>query len=248
MNANGNNRGKGILRLQTEIEASRGWFLHRQFAKMEIPYYVLFGNARQLLDMAIRHNDPSQTSHLWDIRNRAKMQAELNETVRLVHNFVAAAKSLVDHTRSIAEETFEPALFERYCHEVKARFAEDPLSQFVQQLRNYALHCTTPEIVAQFHYSEGDEKSQLVLSVRSLLQWSRWNTFSRAFISSHKTDIPIRSVVDSYCVKADEFRKWLIDLFASEFAVEISHLHQLQERLKELYRQDGLPVDEIVPE
>src|SRR5687768_14347232 len=51
------------------------------------------------------------------------------EVMCLLHNFVAAAKSLVDHTRVVYRDLYESrGAIPRYQDEVDRRFVKDPLS------------------------------------------------------------------------------------------------------------------------
>src|SRR5687768_1198237 len=60
----------------------------------------------------------------------------IKEITFLLHNFVTAAMSLVEHTRVLYRHLYEPnSQITEYPHEVRRRFASDPLIQFVINLR-----------------------------------------------------------------------------------------------------------------
>jgi len=60
------------------------------------------------------------------------------EIVCLLHNYLASAKTLIDHTRILVEELYKNTDFwAEYEARKKETFIDSPLAQFVQNLRNY---------------------------------------------------------------------------------------------------------------
>src|SRR5687768_1473513 len=80
---------------------------------------------------------------LWDVRNYKDFhQLQLN-VLRQFHNYLASAKTLVDHTRRLVEDVYKNTEFlEEYEVKKREQFAGKPLINFVQKLRNYTLHRT----------------------------------------------------------------------------------------------------------
>jgi hypothetical protein len=61
---------------------------------------------------------------------------------RHLHNYLAAASSLIDHTRVLYREIDQPSgLIPDYQAEVDARFKNNGLARLVNGLRNVNLHC-----------------------------------------------------------------------------------------------------------
>ncbi len=74
----------------------------------------------------------------------AGVQAHM-EVMRLFHNFLASAKSLVDHTRAFVDDHYAGTAFKQgYDQKVQAELASDPLIKFIQDLRNHMLHRGLP--------------------------------------------------------------------------------------------------------
>ena len=108
---------------------------------------MFVGNARQF-EAFLAHYDTDVKARLelWDMRNRKGFEAFLDEVDRLFHNFLAAATSLRDHTRRLWQKypPPDPALAAEYQKRVKQTFADSPLANFVQRLRNYSMHQKLP--------------------------------------------------------------------------------------------------------
>jgi hypothetical protein len=99
---------------------------------------------------------PQAATVLWSLQNRPQLEQFQREVTRLLHNFVAAAFSLVDHARRFFGKHYKDAKsFPDYEDEVKRRFTEDPLCQFVQGLRNYFIHRKPPNISSTMSLSQG---------------------------------------------------------------------------------------------
>lgn len=88
---------------------------------------------------------------LWDVRNRALMEVFLEEIARRLHNYVASARSLVEHTRIAVRET-EPVgtpARAQYDERIRVDFADSPESRFVQDLRVFLLHIDAATVIAR---------------------------------------------------------------------------------------------------
>ena len=102
-------------------------------------------NAVELIEAAQRLKDPDQGMALMMEKNReAGLQAH-RELNRHVHNFVSSSLTLVEHTRVFMRKHYaDTVLLVTYEKQVIATFAQSPVAQFVQGLRNYMLHRGLP--------------------------------------------------------------------------------------------------------
>ena len=148
-------------------------------------------NALELMESTRRIRDPDQGIFLMSQNNKNESNQFHREINRHIHNFVASAKTLVDHTRVFMEENYrESSILLIYSEKVKSVFADDPVSKFVHDLRNYMLHRGLPNSQMFLNFINDPEKgdSTLTTGVRipteSLLEWSSWTAPARDYISS----------------------------------------------------------------
>ena len=89
------------------------------------------------LDIIIKFaNEDPRASIVFAQENRLAFQQYSYEVICRIHNFVAGAMSLVDHTRNLYEKLYPPKnLFPDYEERKKKDFIDDPLSQFIKGLR-----------------------------------------------------------------------------------------------------------------
>lgn len=139
----------------------------------------------------------------------------MDEIIRLLHNFVAAALSLVDHTRVLYRQLYEPRgeLLE-YQGKVTAAFLEDPDIQFVIKLRQMAQHYRLPSLENHTEVSDvqngiaGTARIQLRLKAEDLRQFDGWNAPAEVFLAAAGSHIDLRSVITTYFGKVSAFYEW----------------------------------------
>lgn len=137
------------------------------------------------------------------------------EITRLLHNFVAAALSLVDHTRVLYDELYEPhGGLAAYKEKIAVDFARHPLTQFVKKLRHMTQHYRLPSL--QNHTEmlgiqggvAGSVRIQLRLKVDDLWQYDGWNAQAKKFLKGAGPYLDLRSVVSEYFSHVSAFYEW----------------------------------------
>ena len=106
-----------------------------------------------------------------------------------LHNQLASAVSLVDHTRRLLEyyESDCPTMVAAY-RERNATVANMKEAAFLRDLRNYLLHYGAPPFVQSLSLGPppgaGATGHSLKLSANHLLKWDGWKKQSRLYLSS----------------------------------------------------------------
>ena len=167
------------------------------------------------------------------------MQAHM-EVMRHFHNFLAAAKSLIDHTRLFIDEFYANApLKQAYEQKVQADLAVDPLFKFVQDLRNYMLHRALPpgSITLSAVRLDETDKSEITTTVdldkQGLLKWQNWTKPSRKYLSQAPDHIRISDICTPYGKAVVEFYNWFDAKLHKHHEADIEEF----ESLRRLYRQ-----------
>jgi hypothetical protein len=193
-------------------------------------------NAQELLAAIRNVRDTEQGLQLIALNNEAGQQAH-REVNRFVHNFVASAVTLVEHTRNFMRENYgDTSVKKDYDERVKASFASEPVAQFVQGLRNYTLHRSLPQSQMFAHFdsgklTHGEPKLETGVHYESsaLLEWDGWDTHARAFIESSGEHVEIHTFAETYLESVLAFHGWL-DTALNEFhATDLAKLKELQE-------------------
>ena len=104
-------------------------------------------NAQELIEITNRVNDPDEGLRLMSQDNREAGDQTHREVSRRVHNFVAAALTLVEHTRVFMRKHYaNTSVLARFEGKISAELDNEPVVKFVQNLRNFMLHKGLPRI------------------------------------------------------------------------------------------------------
>lgn len=195
-------------------------------------------NALELTEATRKVRDPDQGLALMSQDNKEAGQQAHRELSRHIHNFVASAKTLVDHTRVFVEEHYADTPVISSCKaQITSTFSNDPVSKFVHDLRNYMLHKGLPNS-HMFMSFEQDPKNpergaELTTGIRldtaSLLEWSGWTAPAKQYLDRAGKHIDIHQFVEEYLVRVNRFHNWLEALLREHHVADLAHLAQLQE-------------------
>lgn len=202
-------RQKSVHEMEVEIADSKGYMLIQAIENFDISRRLLDRNY-EYLKKHIQTFEGSITNLdfvLWVRRHSVTIFME--ETLRLLHNFVAACLSLVDHSRVFFKKMDEKSMpLSQYQEEVTRRFSKDPLTQFVVGLRQYIQHYRLPSISTVRHLLKSDA-DRVLLDKHDLLAFSKWNASAKEFIHTQPDKIYLLDVLEGYHNKIMEFHCWL---------------------------------------
>jgi len=212
-------------------------FIDRSFSR-GFSLNIFRRNAEELIEATRNVRDPDQGLRLMALENReAGLQAH-REINRLVHNFVAGSKSLIDHTRQFIREHYAgTALESTYDDRVKADFASEPVAKFVQDLRNYMVHKGLPNSQMFLHFDNtstapgagGELTTGVHYETSALLEWDGWTAPAKTYIREAGEHLDIHTLAESYLEQVLRFHAWL-DLELQQFhTADLAQLKAMQE-------------------
>jgi len=108
---------------------------------------IFAGNTESLLQALNKLGDPMEYAKSLSSGDSESRHQVLREVSRLFHNFLAGAMTLVDHTRVFVDEFYlGTEVHKEFKARVNREFAQNPLTRFVQDLRNYMIHRGLPPL------------------------------------------------------------------------------------------------------
>jgi hypothetical protein len=253
-------RGEDIIKMQEELASMPEYQLERKLKSLEYSCYVFNQNYSELQKLLLIYKDLKKSLQLWDEKNRHAQEAFRLEVTRLLHNFVASVKSLVEHSRILHRDLYEKNnKFTDYQEEIKNRFAENPLAQFVEDLRDYCLHYKTPPIFSQMSFTKDPPPPRLESSIRLdievLERYSNWCPLAKQYLDEQKNridtqidkyygrknrSIDVLDLVSQYFDLVIDFHKWLYTRQSQIHAYELSKLKDKRQELRELIVPDAV--------
>lgn len=167
------------------------------------------------------------------MENRPILDSILGEVGRLLHNFVAASFSLVDHARRFYRRNYkDDGRFSDYETEVKARFAEDPLCQFVQGLRNYFTHKEIPDVSSSMSIKPGEDIDNTMFLNKAELGDFDWSARAREYLDAAPDQINLLDIASGYAEKVASFYNWVFARLDEIHAADHEAVRAKQEELR----------------
>jgi hypothetical protein len=192
---------------------------------------------------------PEAIMRFWDERRRNDLTLYQVDIVRLLHNFLAAAMTLVDHTRILTRNLYQGTeLLTKVQSQISEQFVGSPLAQFVQGLRNYSLHCALPLTLASLNFMVGAQsgpKSRICLGVARLHKWDGWKSKAKEYLDGLKDDPELLAIVKQYADLVLNFHSWFISEQEMFHKKEFDELAKLQAKLREALEQSGSLEEEV---
>jgi hypothetical protein len=166
------------------------------------------------LVVAIRHiSSPLVAFEMVGRDDQWHRKEAMAEVIYLLHNYIASAKSLIDHTRRVYRKLYDSAeSIPDYQSEVNSRFVHDPLSQFVENLREMAQHYRLPRVSLNRSFSGGPSgivmTTRLELKTQDLWEYKDWSPPAQEFLHTAGNTIDVLDLVERYHVHVAAFHTW----------------------------------------
>jgi len=224
--------------LSEEVNNSVAIRISGRLEMLSINFFVFNRNYQELKRIIEGVKKPEQIMRLWDLRNRHELDIVINEVIRLLHNFLASAKSLVEHTRIVISDWYQETEFlKEYETQVASRFVNNPIIGFIEELRNFNLHFSLPITDATLSIQmdkdkrSGTENFSFVIKKYGLLQWSGWTQKGKPFLKASKDEIEIGNLVDDYYQQIMDFHSWMEKRLREIHSEEFAWLSEMNKRI-----------------
>lgn len=191
------------------IEQSPEMEVYRNLQALKASYRVFEGNYNELIKYLDHLKEPKKALAHYSYNRRENIELLIDETSRLFHNFLASAKSLVDHTRVIVKRLYsdEHEFSQEYELKKNKDLVNNPVQKFVQNLRNYTQHYTLP--IPDLKISFGNDIDlSIKIDVKELQKSYDWGS-SKSYLKELGDDLILIDVVNKYHIIIKDFYNWL---------------------------------------
>jgi hypothetical protein len=245
---------QGLKELDRKIKSGKGYDASTVTASLEENYFLFDGNYLNLRHIMDQFEQPTMFLKMFDERDRGRLTLFVRDVVRLFHNYLAGAATLLDHTRVVNDELYRETSFaEEYRQQVEQRFRDAPLPHFVENLRNYMLHKGLPLALSELSFDRASSGVQVDSALRldtiNLRSWDNWSEKGREYLDALDNKVKLEDVVEEYASVVADFYRWfekrhheLNREALKELAALESTRNQLQEELRRL--EDPLELTE----
>lgn len=185
-----------VRELEQKLKTSEGLRIYYRRLALRRSYGIFDGNYLILCRTLDRMETlPYMLPLLSDDSDERLLQQHNLDVALVLHNFLAGAATLRDHTKVFRDEVYSETPFaDEYDKEYKKVFEDSPLVQFVLKLRNYTLHERLPVTGSWiYHKNTNDPAEQLTtyvsFNVTKLREHrtrnhKKWNAKSREYLDS----------------------------------------------------------------
>jgi len=168
------------------------------------------------------------------------------EVLRLIHNYIASANTLIDHCRRIKRKLLKPNSQGRYDELINKDFL-DPRSLLIVNLRNFMLHVDLPAICNRVTWTNGS--SRIALLPDKLLEWEKWRADVKSYLCSlgdNGNYILLEDLFSEYTHKTHKFCKWLLKEIASCHYNDLENVYSMNQEILESVHKNGLVTDPLI--
>ncbi len=215
-----------------KLMSSEGWLIEEKIERLEVSIFIFSGNFEELMKTIELYKSPSSFV-LHDVRNREELNQFFKEVTRLLHNYLASAMTLVDHTRILVKELYAEEKFaefyDEYGFKIKEVFAENSLHQFIQGLRNYIVHKELPMVGSILNLNEIN--ANLIVDLSELRKNFDWSKYAKQYLNARDDDEKLETLVSDYFNLVYEFHKWFYSRQLEIHAEEFREINELRERI-----------------
>ena len=224
--------GGELREIEREIEASEGYRMLVRMSLLEKSYFIFDTNHLNLRHVLDEFEQPAVFLKLWEERTRDRFDLFLDDVIRLFHNYLAGALTLLDHMDTLRDALYgDEGFSEEYQAQWEERIGNPTLPRFMEDLLVYMLHQGLPFALAELNIgrmgSGVEVDSAIRLDVDRLKEWEHWSEKGREYLGALSGKAKLYDLVKEYADTVASFYQW--------FVLRQSDLHRDSlERLEEL--------------
>lgn len=224
-------------RLERELREHPGQVARRRWDELGRVQMIWVRNTDELLALlqALHVDEELKVELIQNVRPPLGREEIMGQLDQKLHNMLAAATSLVDHTRRHMDKYSESEFAVEFESRNKT-VAEAPSSTFLRRLRNYLLHVGNApfNLHAQFPTDHTDFDTiqlDIRLDPASLLKWDGWNSSSTSYIDSFPEGVPLPETVHEYATAMGGLYEWVARQFEVLHRQDIAGANDLVRRI-----------------
>ena len=234
--------GGKLRKIDFDIEASEGYRMRARMNLLEKSYFIFDANYLNLGHILDEFEQPTVFLKLWEERTRDRFDLFIDDVIRLFHNYLAGALTLLDHM-----DTLRDALYgdEGFSEEYQARWEEriggPALPHFMEDLLVYMLHQGLPFALAELNFgrmgSGVEVDSAIRLDADRLKDWEHWSEKGREYLGALSGKAKLHGLVKEYADTVAGFYQWFVVRQSELHRDSLERLEELEEKRREQWQK-----------
>jgi hypothetical protein len=217
------------------IKESEGERVSWKIQALHGAFFIFAGNRQQLLNAIGSFEHPANLSKLWAVDSHHVLRTFQKEIARLLHNFLASAATLIDHTRILVRDLYEGnPFYDEYDRKKADVFGKSELTGLIKGLRNWMLHKGLVPIVATLSDTGPNNAlvSSVILDLKTLRSWDNWDERAKTYLAPLRGNLQLHEIVSSYADLVESFYIWLEKRMQEIHSPAFQELDDLQAQLR----------------
>src|ERR687889_1436524 len=195
--------GGKLRKLDHDIEASEGYRMRARMNLLEKSYFTFDTNYLNLGHVLDEFEQPTVFLKLWEERTRDRFDLFIDDVIRLFHNYLAGALTLLDHMDTLRDALYGGTAFsEEYQARREERIERPALPRFMEDLLVYMLHQGLPFALAELSVgrmgSGVEVDSAIRLDVDKLKEWEHWSEKGREYLGALSGKAKLHDLAKEY--------------------------------------------------
>jgi hypothetical protein len=216
------------------IRESEGDKIFWELEGLRASYFVFDQNFHTLRVIIENLENPENRPKLVGIDKREQLKTFQMENMRHLHNFLAGANMLIDHTRVLTNKLYEGKPFhDEYKGKVAEIVASASPAALVKGLRNWMLHRGLLPLSFVFGLWT-NQTTSVVLSVKDLKAWDGWTADAKAFLAGCDSDPRLIDIAKAYHDQVQCLYTWLGERMAQVHAAAFEELNEMKRQYRQL--------------
>ncbi len=209
---------------------------------------IFLSNHEDLENAISKHVSYIPLLDYYDPELNAAVSEQLFQIIRHLHNTVAAAQSLVDHTTIFFRRFYRDSnQIPDYQAQIDSRFKNHGLTQFVICLRQFCQHYRNVALTSSllFDHLHRPHTRIIRLTKHDLLEFGSWKAAAKQFLNGLPEEIDILDILRNYKNHIIEFYNWFMSRLNDIHQEDFATYNRIMDEI-ELYRPPRFPLA-IVP-
>lgn len=225
-----------------ELAASHpGRKAHLRWQEWKTVWWAATTNEKHLIAHAIRPNGDNDLAIelIQNVRDDSVRQVYFVELYRLLQNYLASIKTLVDHSRKLVESyEGEVQPFVDQYRSLTGKLASEGVVAFLHDLRNVLLHQRLPGVGVTVSVPKPQEEpglmlAEIILTRDDLLRLERMGAKARRYLHSQPEDFPLIQPVRDYASAVGGVTDWLAQQFEGLHGEDVRNYNEIVTHLRE---------------
>ena len=229
------------------IKKMPGFPVHWACQRLLSSYSIMIHNGLELINFC-------QMPHEFKFQFLPNTESRLikndldNEALRLIHNFVASVKTLVDISRNYSKKYLKDLFIGEYKKTINDKIKKSIAANFIFDLRNFILHREMPTIGNTIDPMTGIS-NRVYLHVPKLLEWKKWSSLAQNFIlKQNEKDkrVLIDELANEYILLSEDITKILLRAIVNSNFSELENVYNEAAKITANAEKKGMITDPLI--